>query len=100
MATRGELTNRKVGRFCFGYAGSSANAGLGSHAIAAIREVQNPRPPVLTGAIPPGIPELIADLKRDDRLTRAGRKRQEQPALPLQDRLDRAVDGNLLVIAR
>ena len=57
------------------------------------------RPAMLAGAIPAGVPELPADLKGDGGLAGAGRHREEQAALPLEDGLDRAVDGDLLVVA-
>ena len=45
-------------------------------------------------------PELPADLERDDGLAGAGRHREQHAALPLQDGLHGAVDGDLLVVAR
>ena len=65
----------------------------------AVGEIQNARPAMLARAVPARIPELAANLKCDDRLAGARRKRQQHTALALQDRLHRAVDRDLLVVA-
>ena len=66
----------------------------------AVGQVEDPRPAMLARAVPARVPELPADLEGDDGLAGAGRHREQQPRSPLQDRLDGAVDGDLLVVAR
>ena len=55
---------------------------------------------MLASAVPARGPELPADLEGDDGLAGAGRHREQHARLALQDRLDGAVDGDLLVVAR
>ena len=57
-------------------------------------------PAVFAGAVPAGVPELPADLEGDDGLAGAGGHGEQDAPLALQDGLDGAVDGDLLVVAR
>ena len=53
---------------------------------------------VLARAVPAGSPELPANLEGDGGLAGAGGHREQQPRLALEDGLDGAVDGDLLVV--
>ena len=50
-------------------------------------------------AVPAGGPELPADLEGDDGLAGAGRHREQQPPVALENGFDGAVDRDLLVVA-
>ena len=65
-----------------------------------VGQVEHARPPVFAAAIPASLPEPPADLEGDEGLARARGQGQEDALLALQDRLDRAIDGDLLVVAR
>ncbi len=66
----------------------------------AIGEVEDARLAELAGPVPAGRPQPPADLERDDRLPRARREGEQDTALALEDRLGRAVDRDVLVVAR
>src|SRR5882724_8717276 len=57
-----------------------------------VGEKEDTGPPMLPGAVPARVPELIADLKGDDRLARPRSKREKHPVLALQNGLHRAID--------
>ena len=65
-----------------------------------IGQVENPGLAVFAGRGSSGTPELPADLERDHGLAGAGCHGQQHPLLALEDRLDGAVDGDFLVVAR
>src|SRR5436190_3894507 len=54
---------------------------------------------MLTGSVPARVPEFPTDLKRDSRLSRAGRHRKEDATLAGNDRFNGAIDRNFLIIA-
>jgi hypothetical protein len=66
----------------------------------AIGQVENARAAMLACPVPQGIRKFPANLKRDDGLSSAGRKRQQNALSTLQDALHGHVDGDLLVISR
>ena len=65
----------------------------------AVGQVENLGPAVFAGAVPPGRPELPADLESHHGLAGAGRHGEQDALLALEDGLDRPVDGDLLVVA-
>jgi hypothetical protein len=65
----------------------------------AIGQEQNLRAAVLARAVPATAPELPANLEGHAGLAGAGGQRGEDALLAEQNRLDHAVDGNLLVVA-
>ena len=66
----------------------------------AIREVEDARLAELAGAVPAGGPQPPADLECDDGLAGPRCERQQDASLALEDRLGRAVDRDVLVVAR
>ena len=66
----------------------------------AVGEVENAGAAMLACSVPQGIRQLPANLKRDDRLAGAGRKREQHALLALQNGLHGQVDGDFLVVAR
>src|SRR5271157_34800 len=68
------------------------------HQDVAIRQVEDARAPIRAGAVPARVPEFPANLKSNDGLARARGESQQDARLPLQDGLDRPVDGDLLVV--
>src|SRR5438874_5128256 len=64
----------------------------------AIGEVENFGTAMLTSLIPPSVPKLPADLKRNRRLTCSGRHRKKNAALARHDCFYGTVDGDLLVV--
>jgi hypothetical protein len=65
----------------------------------AVGEVEDFGPPIGPGAVPAGTPEFPAEVERDDGLARPCGHGEEEAPPPLEDGFDRAVDGDLLVIA-
>ena len=65
----------------------------------AVGKIEDARAAILARAVPAGRPQLPANLEGDDRLAGAGRHGEQQAALALEDRLDRPVDRDLLVVA-
>ena len=66
----------------------------------AIREEQDFGAAVFTRAVPFAVPQLPANLEGHIGLARAGGQRGEDAFLAHQNRLDHALDGNLLVVTR
>ncbi len=64
----------------------------------AIGEIKDFRTSVLTGPVPARRPEFPANMKRDVRLACPGGHGEKNPPLVLQDRLDRAVHRDFLII--
>jgi len=64
-----------------------------------IREIEDLRASMFPGAIPTRVPKLPTNLKRDRGLARPRGHGDQLPALPLENALDRAVNGDLLVVA-
>ena len=69
------------------------------HEDVAVGQIENLRPSIFPGSIPAGVPQLPANLKGDGRLPGAGRHREELAMPTLEDALDGAVNGDLLVVA-
>jgi hypothetical protein len=65
----------------------------------AIGEIEDARPPMVARAVPAGLGQLPADLERDHGLAGAGRHGEQDAPPALKNRLDAAVDRDLLVVA-
>ena len=70
------------------------------HQDVPVGQEQHSRPAVAALAVPAGGPELPADLKGHGRLARAGAEREQNPIPPLEDGLRRAIDRDLLIVAK
>ena len=64
-----------------------------------IGQEQDSRAAVLARLVPSRVPELPTDLEGDHGLPRASSEREQHSLLALENRLDSAVDGDLLVVA-
>ncbi len=65
----------------------------------AVRQVENFRTAMLAGSVPARIPKLPTDLKRNRRFPGARRHREQNAAFASDDRFNRAIDRNFLVVA-
>ena len=66
----------------------------------AVGEEQDARPARrLAAQVPAAVEQLPGDLEGDERLARAGGQREQDALLPVGDRLQHALDGDVLVVA-
>ena len=70
------------------------------HEDISVGQVEDFRTPVFAAGVPAHLPQPPANLEGDEGLAGAGRHGQQGAFAPRQDRLNRAVDGGLLVVAR